>query len=480
MITSWAASAGAAEPEVREARGEWDGEVALDVLHATSTSDAPDAGPTPALSATELGMRIRGTADTSPDGGDGVLAALDYQGREAVAGTFPTTTWRLFYRAELVGTLADGHLDLAAGRFLAPSVMFLPVDGARAAWRPGDHVALELFAGRRGVTTARQTVDFGTLLPAVGGAGRWTGDRASAEVLLSFAGDQLLEPSVDPELATTVDTWESLGGSVRGQVEPVDQRLYVGGTASATQRASFVFLPTPGAAVVTAQALDLYQAYGWARWRASDAVRVDVDVARQAADLEYAGADAPGVDFSLVDPTFTDLRGRAGFEVVDSWWLRPDVRLRLRTGRSELRYGLGADLADLVVDGPFVRGRFWLEDIGMGGEGDDVGAIDRVYWSGSAGWSAGPVDAELGASRMDRAAGYVSTRTTTGLASDDLSPFVLAAQDVGFARLFVTDRGASARGTHGWFAGLDGEMNLTAQPEVRAFVQVGLLGDGQW
>lgn len=477
MIATWVAAAAA---QSDEPAGSWDGEVAFDLLHATSASDAPDSGPTPGLSATELGMRIRGSVRSG-----GVVAALDYHGREAVAGTFPTTTWRLFYRAEVVGTVAGDRLDLAAGRFLAPSVLFLPVDGARVAWRPSDHVTAQLFGGRRGVDTARQTIDFGTFLPAVGASGLLRGERGQGEVLLSWSGDQLLVPGVDPDAADTVDTWTSPAGTLRGHVEPVDDLLLVGAAVSGTQRASYVFLPNPGAAAVTAQALDLYQGLAWIRWRASDAVRVDLDVVRQAADLDYGGGDldpdepglqTEGVDVALVDPTFTDLRGRAGFELVDRTWLRPDVRLRLRPGRSELRYGVLADASNLGIEGPVVRGRFWLEDIGMQGTGDDVGAVDRLYWSASGGWSRGALDAELGASRMDRAAGYVSARTSDAVGSDDLSPFVLAAQDVGFARLFVTDRSRFG----GWFGGLDAEVNLTDAPELRAFLQVGILGDGRW
>jgi hypothetical protein len=477
MMLAWAVAAQAGDEE----RGRWDAEVALDVLHAGSTSEAPSSGPTPGLSATELGMRVLGSVESGA-----VEAAVDYQGREAVAGTFQTVPFRLFYRAEVVGTLARDRVELAAGRFVAPSVVFLPVDGARVAWRPSEHASVQLFGGRRGVSTARRSLEPGTLLPAVGGAGAWLGDRGSAEVLLSFAGDEALLPGVDPEAADTVDTWNALAGTVRAQVEPVDDAVLVGATATVTQRASFVFLPTAGSAQVTAQALDLFQGLGYLRWRPSRAARVDLDLLRQEAALDFGGADtdpeAPGVqlpggfDVTLVDPTFTDVRARAALAAGEHVWLRPDARLRLRPGRTELRYGVGADLADLVLDGPFVRARAWLEDIGMGGLEDDVGAIDRVYWSGSGGWSSGPLEAELGASRTDRALAPVSARTTAATTSDDLSPFVLAAQDVGFARLFVTDRSRWG----GWFAGLDAEMNLTAEPEVRAFVQVGLLGDGSW
>jgi hypothetical protein len=461
-------------------RGRWDGEVALDVLHATSEAAVPAGGPTPGLSATELGMRLRGTVETGS-----VVAALDYQGREAVGGTFQTTPLRLFYRAEVVGTVAGDHLDLAAGRFVAPSVNFLAVDGGRLAWRPSDHVTVQVFGGRRGVSTTMSSLGFDTVLPAVGGGAALRGDDGAAEVQVSYAGDQAALPSGDPE-APIEDTWNALAASLRGHVEALEDSLLVGANATVSQRASFVFLPTPGSAQVTAQALDLFQGFGYVRWRPADAVRVDFDLLRQEANLEFAGVDsdpdAPGVqlpggvDVTVIDPTFTDARARGAVALGDHGWLRPDLRLRLRTGRTEFRYGLGADLTDLVTEGPFVRARFWLEDIMQGGEADDVGAVDRLLWSGSGGWSSGPLEAELGASRMDRAAAPVSGRTEGRTTSEDLGPFVLEAQDVGFARVFVTDRSRFG----GWFGGLDAEMNLTAEPEVRAFVQIGVLGDGSW
>lgn len=462
-------------------RGRWDAEVALDVLHAESDAVGGDGAPDGPLSSTELGMRVRGLVEAGA-----LEAGLDYQGREPIAGLFPTPTTRLFYRAEVVGRVARDRLDLAAGRFLAPSVGFLPVDGARLAWRPSPSWSLQAFGGRRGVDTAMRSIDLSTLLPAVGGAGAYRGDRGSAEVVVSWAGDRTVGFGVDPEAAGTVDTWNALAATARGHVEPVDDLLILGATATASQRASYVFLPQPGAGVVTAEAIDLLQGFAYARWRPSRAARVDLDVIRQESNLSFAGVDedpeAPGVQLpgglavTLIDPTFTDLRARAALAAGDHVWIRPDVRARLRTARTELRYGVGADLRDLVLDGPFVRARGWLEDVRTGGTADDVGAVDRLLWSGSAGWSSGPVEAELGASRVDRAAAPVSSRSNADTASEDLGPFVLEAQDVGFARLFVTDRSRWG----GWFGGLDAEMNLTDAPEVRAFVQVGFLGDGSW
>ncbi len=457
--------------------GEAEGEVAFDLLHATSASEAPASGPEPALSSTELGMRVRGTVEHGR-----LLAALDYQGREAVAGTFQNTPYRLVYRAEIVGALVEDRLDLGVGRFLAPSVVFLPVDGARLAWTPSDALSLTAFGGRRGISTARTNLGFDEMLPAVGLAGAWRHERASADLLGSYAGDQVsygTEGVVPGDPTRTItDTVTSLAATVGGTVEPMADAMTVGLRATATQDATWVLAATSTTPELQLQSVDLYQGLAFLRWRPADTVRVDVDALRQAAlvPIVLAPASEPGQPAApIVDPTFSDLRARGAVRVVDAGWIRPDVRLRLRADRTELRSGLGADVDRLWIPGPFVRARAWFDDILMDRTGDDVAAVDRLLWSASAGWSEGGFEIEGGASFVDRAAGPVSGRSTapTQLQSDDLSPFVLEAQNIVFLRSFVA--------TRRWFGGADLEANVIGpEPEVRAFVQIGLLGDASW
>ena len=180
---------------------------------------------------------------------------------------------------------------------------------------------------------------------------------------------------------------------------------------------------------------------------------------------------------AIVDPTFTDLRARGavGASAASGGWVRPDLRIRLRPGRTEVRVGGGADA--YLASGPFARGRIWLEDILAPGDRDDVATIDRILWQAGAGYERGAIQVEAGASFMDRAAAPVSSRSadptnaSVPLSSDDLAPFALEAQNVAYLRGFL----ASRRG----FVGLDLEANVV-QGEVRAFVQVGLLGDASW
>ncbi|MCA9493990.1 MAG: hypothetical protein KC621_28880, partial [Myxococcales bacterium] len=312
--------------------GQAEGELALDLLHATSTSDLPSSGPQEGLSATELGTRLRGSVEQARFG-----FVLDYQGREAVAGQFPTTPYRLFYRAEVTATVVEDRLVLGLGRFMAPSVLWLAVDGVRGTWTPSDSARVELFGGRRGITSARSNLGFDTWLPAVGGSASWRGQRASLDGMASFAGDQASygTEGVVPGDATltTTDTWTSIALTGGGTVEPVDDALIVGARGTISQGASWLIAPTASSPELVVTSVDLYQALGFVRYRISDGARLDLDAISQVTAVPISLDE-------LQDPSFTDLRGRFAGRLLDMAWLRPDVRLRLRQDRTELRTGL--------------------------------------------------------------------------------------------------------------------------------------------
>jgi hypothetical protein len=448
--------------------GTLDAEVALDALHASSNSQEPSSGPQPGLSATELGMRVRGTVEQGP-----WLAALDYQGREPLPGEFPNTALRTFYRLEGVLSSPEKRLQLGVGRFVAPSVVFLPVDGARVVLQ-GEVVRFEAFGGRRGVSTSLRGLSPTTLLPAAGGALSFAATRGQLDLRAAVAGDQVTLGS-DPSFTDNVLGWN---GQLRGHVR--FDPLLVGAAVTAAPQVSYTLVDGGADPTLELSAFDLFQALAWTSWRPGDAVRVDADVLRQSASV-VAGpvqADPPG-EVLLVDPTFTDLRLRAALRPleggsVELGWLRPDARLRLRDGRTELRYGAGLELDDLGLDGPIVRGLLLVDDILQPGPAaDDLGATDRLLWSASGGWSKGPLDLEVGASFVDRALAPVSARGLAATTSDDLAPFVLQAQNVVFGRGFLAQRR--------WFCGGDLEVSVQSQaPEIRAFLQVGLLGEADF
>jgi hypothetical protein len=455
--------------------GELEGEVALDLLHATSTSEAPSSGPQPGLSATELGVRVRGEVEQGR-----LLAAVDYQGREPVAGLFPDNTFRLFYRAEVVGEVVEDRLSLGVGRFLAPSVLFLPVDGGRLLWTPAEHARVELFGGRRGYRGPRADLGFGPLLPAVGGAAAVGSERVQVDLKAAVAGDEVLLGTPD---ALVSEEYVGFSGSASAWGRPVDA-LRFGAAGTVAQRATYVLAasssPAAVSSTVTIEAADLFQGLGWASWDASEEVRLDADVLRQQATIVAAAVEAepPGDQQQLVDPTFTDLRVRGRVHVLDGGWVRPDVRLRLRgapapgepNARTELRYGGGLEIDRLPVDGLSARGDLRVEDI-LGASADNVGAVDRLLWTAAGGWRGDTVDLEAGASFTDRALAPVSARSLQATTSDDLSPFVLEAQNVVFARGFWTNRT--------WFAGGDLEVSVL-DTEIRGFVQVGVMTEAEW
>ena len=124
--------------------------------------------------------------------------------------------------------------------------------------------------------------------------------------------------------------------------------------------------------------------------------------------------------------------------------------------------------------GPFVAGRVYVDDILMDRTGDDLAAVDRLLWSGSGGYRKGGFELEAGASFIDRKAAPVSGLPSSAgqpNTSDDFAPFVLEAENLVFLRSFVASRR--------WFGGADLEVNAL-DPEIRAFLQIGLLTEARW
>jgi hypothetical protein len=151
------------------------------------------------------------------------------------------------------------------------------------------------------------------------------------------------------------------------------------------------------------------------------------------------------------------------------------VRFRVRPDRQEWRFGGTADLAPEWAHGLCLRGNFIFEK--MVQTGAELAPADRYYWSASLGWRWRGLDVSAGASDVERTALPLSSRTYTPYDDGpnkpvDVSPFVLAAQRLGFVRAFY--------GTGIWFAGLDFEQSLTDGRERRFFVQLGARLEKEW
>lgn len=436
--------------------GQIDGFVAVDTLVATSRTNQANAGP-PSTMAADLGLTVRTEVAELRDR---LVVGIDYRGRIPYAGAFRNREQHLLFRADAVWR-AKGF-EVGVGRFFAPSAIWLSMDGVRATVRPG-RFHITAFAGRRAISLSRRNVPLDVFLPVAGGAVGVATDKVRADVAANVAGDRLVLGNPGDEVEQDI-----VGGSARTQVVVrASERVAFGGRASVANDATFSVGPDVGDLVVTVRALSLYRASAWSSWRVSPAVRLGATLLHQR--VSVVADEALGL--ALVDPSFTDVRVRAVLGRPTLGFLRPDVRLRRRSTRTELRLGGAAELHPTRHTGFYGFTRGWIE---RGLAADP--RTNHLRWQIGGGFEQGAAQFEAGVGVVDRAAGPISGRVpdrggNLQPTSQDLSPFVLEAQNTGFARAFVTRRT--------WFVGVDVEANLLDR-EVRAFVQVGALGRKSW
>lgn len=436
--------------------GDLVGEVSVDTLHATSVSDEAGAGPERALSATELGFRVRLDLRELDER---LELNVDYRDVEPVAGTFPNRALRLLYAGELRYAVVEDHLVVGLGRFLAPAAVLTPVDGARVEVEAGD-LRLAAYGGRRGFTQSRANLPFGDMLPAAGGSVGYTVERLHLTALGGWSVDRY------PLLVANPVEQDVGGGHALLTVSslPVDG-WRVGGQGAFLQQASYQLGPAWSDLAVEVEAFDVWRGLVWTDVEPKSWLRLGADLLHQEVGVYGAGSvDGAGVQVALQEPRFTDARLEGDVGLWKHGWLRPLGRYRIRPDRREVRVGSALDLDDLGVAGPFVSGLVWVDDV----EGE---VPDRVLWSASAGWDRGVLELEAGASFVERELGPFGSRRADGASGEDLQPFVLEAQKVGFLRGFLS--------MDQWFAGLDLERSLV-DPEVRVFLQVGALGEVGW
>jgi hypothetical protein len=448
--------------------GSADGEVGLDVLTAQSRSTEAKSGPEEKLGATELGVRVRSSVEVT----DRFGAEVDYQGREPLMGEVPNSALRLLYEGHLRFGVVPERLDVSVGRFVAPSAVFLPVDGARATWSQGP-LEISAFGGRRAITTSRRNVPLGDFLPAAGLSAAYSGPIVRAELLAAWAGDIAVYNTGSDE---NTAEYEALNVLARVNATP-SPAVSAGAQVAFAEQASYVLGPTWADANLTVEALGLWNALGWVAWEPRDDVRLDTSAQIQHVGVYRAGTIS-GETLTEDDaaPTFADLRVAAAYAPLQRGWIRAEQRYRHRSDRVEWRTGLGFDANDLEVPGLFAKGRLWL-DVLKGDAASWAPSVDRIWWTASAGWRKGGFEVEGGTSRVDRAALPVSGRVSDAASpgspdeSEDLSPFVLETQDVAFVRSFWAGKQ--------YFAGVDLERSLH-DAELRAMIQVGAIGAVGW
>ena len=406
--------------------GDLDAEVSLDGLHATSRSAQAGAGPQEALSSTEIGFRVRmGLRELE----DRLEVEVDYRDREPIAGTFQNRPIRLLYAGELGYAVVEDRLTLALGRFLAPAATLTPVDGVRAELEAGKW-ELAAYGGRRGFSQSRRNIPLGAFLPAAGGSIARVSERLQVVALGGWSKDRVILLSGGEDVQSETDIGAGHAMATLSAL-PVDAVRF-GGQAAFNQQVTYLLGPTWSDLGVEVTAVDLWRGLVWADFEAREWLRLKIDVHHQEVGAYALGAvDTNDARLDLQEPRFTDLRGESDVGLWGHGWLRPLARYRIRHDRREWRWGTALEL-------------------------DDLGQRVRV---------------DGGASFIERDAAPFGSRRVNGTAGEDLSPFVLEAQQLAFVRGFYS--------AERWFAGLDLERSLR-DPEVRIFVQVGVLGEVGW
>jgi hypothetical protein len=447
-------------PKSARASGDAEGEVGLDFLHAGIFQNPPVSGEPETIVAQEMGVRVRLRAREL----DRRLSLdIDYRGREPIGGDVQDQAMRLLYAGELRYQIIAGTLTAGAGRFVAPSVAFLPVDGGRFDLAI-DRLIFSAFGGRRAITTSLRNVELSTFLPAAGASAVYEDALLFAEAAYAYSGDRAT-------IAETDQTYRASSAYVRALSRLLPE-ISAGGQIAFSQRASYLLGPTWTTVALSVHAADLFSGSFFVDWRPLKELRLTYDLQYQRTEIARDGQTS---QLALVDPRFTDNQLRAAYRLFDVGWLRGAFRWRARNDRQERRYTIGADLDRLPLLGLFARGFVTYEDVSLDHPGPN---LDRTLWSASLGYRLSGLDLEAGASFIERRAGPLSGLVATPRDPNDpsrpvdLSPFVLEAQRIAFVRAFYAG--------DIWFAGLDAEQNLVDAHERRFFAQLGALVEGEW
>jgi len=443
--------------------GSFDGMVSLDAFSAGSHSTDVGAGTPKRMNATELGIRLRGRLHEREDR---LLAEVDYRGREPIRGDFANRNLRLLYRAYTQYEVVEDRWTLGGGRFLADSVILLPVDGAYIRVDLDRRTALTAFGGRRGFSTSMRNLPLNTMLPAAGLSFRRVRDRLQIDALGVYARDQLVLPADNTQELTAEFGASNASVSVVGL--PAEE-LVLGARVNVAEQATYALGPT-WLDLDTVSAFGLWSTVAFLDWDLSDHVQVDYDFHRQVVGVlpEEAGDE-------IIDPNWMDNRASANFAPGDLGWIRAMFRHRHRDTWQEQRYTLQLDANKLGLPGLYARAKGSFDNITNSPFAREKGLVDHLFWSTALGVRHKGFDARGGASFYERSAAPASSRrmdpTDLATASYDLQPFVLEAQNIAFVRGFYSGKQ--------WFSGLDVEKNLL-DSEFRVLVQVGALTEKMW
>lgn len=455
--------------------GSLSGELGLDLLraHSRETGGASLVGVPESIALQEAGLRVRLSGRELDER---LSLEIDYHGREPLGGDVQNSTLRLLYRGELGYALIPDRLSFGAGRFVAPSVLLLIVDGIKADFSTGG-ATISPFAGRRAITTSRRNVPLERFPPAAGLGVSWRAQGFSLEGAVAYARDEaVLVKGLDEQ----VTSYDSGSGFLRVVFQPADH-VFAGGEVAFAERATYVLGPTWREIELTAQAIDLWNGVLYVDWRPLRSLRFGYDFHTQRTAVFRKGLEIesePELAAVPDEPRFADHRITAAHRVLDRAWARGDLRLRLRPDRHERRYGGSLEVDELGIEGLIFRGSAAYEDVVFDDESAPRPDLDRLLWSASLGYRIAALEAEAGASFIDRRSGPLSGRRFDRASPGDpgspvdLAPFVLDAQRFAFVRAFYADE-------H-FFGGIDVEQSLEDGGELRLLFQAGLLVEASW
>jgi len=443
--------------------GSFDGMVSLDGFHASSHSTEFGAGKPPRLTANEIGLRIRSRLY---EWNDRILVEVDYRGREPLDGDVRNRNLRLLYRAYAQVDAVENRWTVGGGRFLADSVILLPVDGLFTRVDLDRRTSLTAFGGRRAFTTSLRNLPLGGSLPAGGLSFRRYRDRLYIDALGVLSRDQLILPADDTEELTA--NFGASNASVNVVGVPTEA-LVLGARVNLAEQATYALGPT-WLDLNAVSAYGLWSAVAFADWDLTDHVQLDYTFHRQVVGVlpEEAGDE-------IIDPNWMDNRFSANIAPGDLGWIRTQFRHRHRATWQEQRYSLQLDANKLGLPGLYARMKGSFDNITDSPFTAEQGLVDHLFWSTSIGVRHKGFDARGGASFYERSAAPASSRrmdiTDPATQSGDLQPFVLQAQNIAFLRGFYSGKQ--------WFSGVDIEKNLL-DDEFRVLIQLGALTERMW
>ncbi len=456
------------------------GELVFDYLYARAETvedaAAADSGQT-TLDAGDLGIRFLFTTPVAGLG-DGAQLQIDYHGREALQGNARNSDVRLLYAAN-VSLPLNADTSLSIGRFLAPSVVLLPVDGAQltyahafADWEG----TTRYFAGRRGVLTSRRNVPGDAFLPALGADWQWRNARYNLGGTVGYSEDEAILFKASREVKRR---YGSLSGALQASAELSDD-LSAYFRLAGFEQATVSLGPTWSNLDLDVEALGLWHASGFLRWRPGNDWRFRYALHSQRAAVQRVGLllrDGLGGIEEVIDPgfkpKFTDHALRAERRLAlggTQGWMRANARYRVRPDRSELRFGGEVHVNDVLREGVSLRLAAFYDRISERGGHPIRLDGDRRQVNAAISFAQDGWHIEAGGNWLDRDAPYSGRTFTVADPDEPISPrdyslFVLEAQTNAFVRAFWTGRR--------FFAGLDLERNLEDGDEFRVFAQLG-------